>query len=217
MEPSKPLPLLDTVEIRTLGSLMEKSIATPDYYPMTLNSITLACNQKSSRRPIVQYDEATVVIALDGLKKKGLAATVTGGGSRSAKYKHTLELHFPVTAAETAILCLLFLRGPLTPGEINSSSGRLYEFSSIESVLSALEQLSSGELPLVKQLPRRPGQKEQRYAHLFGAIPEVQEEEIAEEPARKAVNEMENRLQTVEKELAELKSAFEKLYKELMG
>src|SRR5690349_4694926 len=112
MEPLQQLLVLDPVEIRVLGSLMEKSKTTPEYYPITLNALTLACNQKSSRKPIVQYDEGTVISAINSLTKKGLVSTATGGGSRVVKYKHNFILVYSVTPAELAVLCLLFLRGP---------------------------------------------------------------------------------------------------------
>lgn len=217
MESSAPITILDPIEIRVLGSLLEKSKTTPDYYPMTLNAITLACNQKSSRKPLVQYDEETVLSATDRLKRKGLVSTVTGGGSRSFKYKQNFDAVYHFTPAESAVLCLLFLRGPLTPGEINSNSARLHEFSSIESVLEVLEKLSGGETPFVKKLPRQAGQKELRYIHLFGEAREAGEEGPSEETEKKPADEIANRLEIVEKELAELKSSFEKLYKELMG
>jgi uncharacterized protein len=217
MQEINSLPILDPTEARVLGSLIEKSKTTPDSYPMTLNSIMLACNQKSSRKPIVQYDEETVVMALNSLKKKGLVGNATGGYNRVAKYTHLFDIVYPFNSAELAILCLLILRGPLTPGEINSNSGRLYEFESIESVFASLEKLSMHEPPFVKQLPRRPGQKEQRFIHLFSDFLESEETDQAEEPARRSVGELEHRLEVVEKELAELKVSFEKLYKELMG
>lgn len=216
MESSKPTILLDSVEIRVLGSLIEKRKTTPDYYPMTLNAITLACNQKSSRKPIVQYDEETALRAIDNLKRKGLVSMVTGGGSRTFKYKQNFDSVYHFTSAESAVLCLMFLRGPMTPGEINSNSARLHEFASIESVLGVLEKLSQGETPFIRLLPRRVGQKEQRYVHLFSEVQEYGEEEISGEAA-KSESGLEKRLEIVEKELAELKASFEKLYKELMG
>jgi len=150
---------LDAEEIRVIGSLIEKSRATPEYYPMSLNGLTAACNQKSSRKPIVNYEEGTVMLILDRLKRKGLVSTATGAGIRSTKYKHNLALKYPFTPDELAVLCLLFLRGPLTPGEINSNSGRLYDFESLEEVQQVLEKLSGGETVFVKQLPRQAGQK----------------------------------------------------------
>lgn len=212
-----PLPLLNPVEIRVLGSLIEKDKVTPDYYPMTLNALTAACNQKTSRNPVVQYDEETVVMALNSLKKAGFVSVATGGTSRSVKYKHTITLAFPLTTAEVAVLCLLFLRGPLTVGEINSNAGRLYEFESLEEVHAVIDKLSQATPALVKQLARRHGQKEARYAHLLGEINETEEDVLPEEPARKSVNELEARVSAVESELAEVKEKLERLMKELMG
>jgi uncharacterized protein YceH (UPF0502 family) len=212
----KELPLLSDVEIRVLGALIEKSKVTPDYYPMTLNSLTAACNQKSSRKPVVDYDEPTVVIALNSLKGMGLVATAVGGTSRTVKYKHNFTTIYPVSQAELAVLCLLFLRGPQTAGELNTNAGRLYEFSSLEEVQETLNKLSQHEPPFVKELARRPGQKENRFLHLFTEYIES-EEELAEEPARRSVSDLEARLSAVEKELAEVKETVSKLMKELMG
>jgi len=216
MEPSKTLPILDRTELRVLGVLMEKSKTTPEYYPMTVNAITIACNQKTSRKPVVQYDEQTVVLTLDRLKKKGLISTATGGSSRSIKYKHNFAIVFPVTPQEIAIICLLILRGPQTPGELNTNSGRLYEFESLEEVQSVLERLSDSEMPYVMQLPRRAGQKETRYVHLLAGVPDLTAEEFQEEVIQgKSSSELESRLAKVEQELAELKAAFDQLMKEL--
>lgn len=217
MDLSQTLPVLDAAEQRVLGSLMEKCKTTPDYYPMTLNSLTAACNQKTSRNPVVQYDEETVIIALDSLRKKGLVSTATGGSIRSVKYKHNFAIVFPVAPAEVAIICLLLLRGLQTPGELKTNSGRLYEFESLDEVQQVLEKLSQPEMPFVTQLPRRAGQKEVRYMHLLGGTPDFGEELLSQEPARKSVNELEARLFNVEQQLAELKEAFDKLMKELMG
>lgn len=216
MDSPQSLPVLDAVEQRVLGSLIEKSKTTPDYYPMTLNALTAACNQKTSRHPVVQYDEETVVMALDALKRRGLIGTATGGGSRAVKYKHNLAIVYPLDLAEVAILCLLLLRGPQTPGELNTNSGRLFEFHSLDEVQQTLENLTKYETPFVQQLPRRPGQKEARYTHLLGGAPDLDAEDfVPEEPARKSVNDMEVRLGKVEQELAELKERFEKLMNEL--
>lgn len=217
MDSSPKLPILNFQEIRVLGSLMEKSKTTPDYYPMTLNALTLACNQKTSRKPVVDYDEETVVLALDSLKKKGLVSTATGGGSRTIKYKHNFAIVFPLVPSEVALICLLLLRGPQTPGELNTNSGRLYEFESLDDVLQTLEKLASDEPTYVKQLPKRAGQKEVRFAHLLAGEIEYDEEELEAEPARKSVNELENRVSKLEQDYAELKVAFDKLYQELMG
>lgn len=217
METNTPLPLLDPVETRVLGSLIEKSKITPDYYPMTLNALTAACNQKTSRKPVVEYDEETVVIALDRLKKLGLVATATGGTSRSVKYRHNITMVFSMTSAEVAVMCLLFLRGAQTPGELNTNSARLYDFESLEEVQQVLGNLAQREIPFVKELPRRPGQKETRFIHLFSGMQEPEEDELPQEPARRSVNELEARLSVVEQELSELKETLNQLIRELKG
>jgi uncharacterized protein YceH (UPF0502 family) len=214
------LPKLTSEEIRILGSLMEKSRTTPEYYPLTLNALVTACNQKSARKPVVNYDEDTVVRALDSLKKKGLISTATGGSSRATKYKHNFAIAFPVIPSEVAIICLLLLRGPQTPGEINTNSGRLYEFESLDDVQQALEKLSSGDIPYLTQLPRRSGQKEVRYMHLLGEtldIPEDDESEASVSPTGSPVAALEARVSLLEEELATLREEFNKLMKELMG
>ena len=217
MEEQKSLPVLDAEEIRILGVLMEKSKTTPEYYPMTINAITVACNQKTSRKPVVQYDDQTVTLVLDVLKRKGLVSTATGGSSRAIKYKHNFAIVFPVLPAEVSILCLLMLRGPQTPGELNTNSGRLYEFDSLEEVQGVLERLADPALPYVMQLPRKAGQKETRYAHLLSGIPDVSQLEQETAPNAKPAGELEIRLAKVEDELAQLRADFDKLMKELVG
>ena len=218
MDTHKPLPLLDAAQLRVLGALMEKCKTTPDYYPMTLNGLAAACNQKTSRKPVVQYDESTIVSTLNSLKIAGLISTATGGSIRNIKYKHNFAIVFPVLPAEVAILCLLFLRGPQTPGEINTNSGRLHEFETLEEVQQTLEKLANEKPAYLKQLPRKPGQKEVRYMHLFAGDSEaIEEEYLNESTPSKGNNELEERLIKVEEELAELKANFDKLMKELMG
>lgn len=160
--------ILSPEAIRVLGVLLEKEKATPEYYPMTPNSIINACNQKSSRNPVVQYDEETVLSAIEELKRNGLCNTVTGGGSRTLKYKHNASIAFDLNDREEATLCLLLLRGPLTPGEIKSNAGRLFAFANLDSVIESLNCLMQQESPLASQLARQPGQKEARFAHLLG-------------------------------------------------
>ncbi|WP_316788212.1 YceH family protein [Pedobacter frigoris] len=217
MDTLQTLPVLNAEELRVLGVLMEKARTTPEYYPMTINAITAACNQKTSRKPVVQYDEQTVTLTLDSLKRKSLISTATGGSSRSIKYKHNFAIVFPVTPQEVAIVCLLMLRGPQTPGELNTNAGRLYEFESLEEVQSTLERLSEPELPYVLQLARRAGQKEMRYTHLLGGMPDLTQDETNEDNYSKPATDIEIRLAHVEQELLELKEAFNKLMKELMG
>ncbi len=209
------IPVLDAEEQRVLGALMEKSKTTPDYYPMTINALMLACNQKSSRKPVVNYDDETIVLTLDRLRKKGLVSTATGGSSRSVKYKHNFAIVFPVLPREVAAICLLLLRGPLTPGEINSNSGRLYEFESLDEVQQVLEKLQSEELPLIKQLPKRSGQKEVRFVHLLGDV--VFEEEQADDVITVKSEGLAERVTILENELSKLRADFDKLMKELNG
>jgi hypothetical protein len=217
MEPTQSLPILDSTEIRVLGALMEKSKTTPDYYPMTVNSLTAACNQKTSRKPVVNYDEETVINTLNSLKRRGLVATATGGTSRTIKYKHNVSLVYQIDNAASSILCLLMLRGAQTPGELNTNSGRMYEFESLEEVQQVLELLSTPEMPFVQQLPRRPGQKEMRYTHLLAGVPDINEEEPVDEMQARPASDLEERLTKVEQELAEVKEVLGKLVKELMG
>ena len=207
------LPILDAVEARILGVLLEKEKATPEYYPMTINSIMNGCNQKSSRNPVVQYDEMTVQTGIDGLKKAGLCNTVTGGGSRTLKYKHNASIAFELDDREEATLCLLLLRGPLTPGEIKSASGRLYEFENLEAVHRSLEKLMQREEPLVIQLQRKPGQKEARYMHLLcGTVDESQWEESGS-PVIVSGSRLEERVTQLEQEVADLKSKLQEIIK----
>jgi uncharacterized protein YceH (UPF0502 family) len=216
MDSLKNLPVLDATELRVLGSLMEKSRTTPEYYPMSLNGLTAACNQKTSRKPVVQYDEETVALALDSLKKRGLISTATGGSSRTVKFKHNFAIVYPVLPSEVSIICLLILRGPQTPGELNTNSGRLYEFESIDEVQQVLEKLVADEPAYVVQLPRRPGQKEVRYAHLLAGEPQIPDDD-QEQPIIHSSSGLEARVTKLEEELAEMKTAFDKLMKELLG
>lgn len=213
---NKSLPNLNAEEQRVLGSLMEKSRTTPEYYPLTLNALVTACNQKTSRNPVVNYDENTVMLTLDSLRKKGLVGTVTGGTGRVTKYKHNLAIVFPIVPSEVSILCLLLLRGPLTPGEINNMSGRMYDFESLDEVQEHLDLLTHSETPFVVQLPRRPGQKEARFAHLLGGPVDMENEVTAPLPSAQNNQEhLEERLREVEEKLAQLRSEFDQLMQQL--
>lgn len=210
MSDDSTLPQLSPVEIRVLGALMEKSVATPDYYPMTLNGLTAACNQKTSRNPVTNYSEEEIQDALNGLKARSFAATATGGGSRVMKYKHNFGIVYPVSDGALAVMCLLFLRGPQTPGELNTNSGRLYQFSSLESVHKVLEELGSHSPPFIRQLPRAAGQKEARFTHLFTELSDVypthpQAEERITEPA------LEERVRELERQVALLNAIVARL------
>jgi uncharacterized protein YceH (UPF0502 family) len=215
MQPTIKLPELNAIEVRVLGSLMEKSRTTPDYYPMTINGLTAACNQKSSRKPVVQYEEEMVAEALNSLKKRGLVSTATGGSIRSIKYKHNFAIVFPVISAEVAVICLLMLRGPLTAGEINTNSARLFDFDSIEEIQEILTKLSSEEWPFLVQLPKRPGQKEARFAHLLAGEPDLTEDDYTSDGGIKSNSGLEARVAILETELAALKQAFDELMKQL--
>lgn len=157
--------LLTDEEIRVLGCLMEKEMATPEYYPLSLNALTNACNQKSNRDPVTSYSEETVSNALNGLRGKKLA--MESSGSRVVKYAQTFSNEFNTSRKEEAVICILLVRGPQTIGEIRGRTERLYSFSTLDEVQGTIARLETMEL--VKKLPRQPGRKESRYLHLFGA------------------------------------------------
>lgn len=214
MTTNTDLPYLNAEEQRVLGAMLEKARTTPENYPITINSLVAACNQKTSRNPVVNYDENTVILVLDALKKKGLASTSTGGSSRVTKYKHNFAIVYPLVPADLAVICLLLLRGPLTPGEINNLSGRLYNFVSIDEVQDVLNGLSTGERPFVFLIPRKPGQKEVRYAHLLGGDVQIEDAYSGQVPSPLSTT-LEERLKAIEDELAELRKGFDQL-KELL-
>lgn len=160
--------LLDAVQARVLGALIEKDLTTPEYYPLSLNALTNACNQKTNREPVTSYDDATVAAAIERLRTERMAAAVTGAGSRVDKYAHRLADYFNFSARELAILALLLLRGPQTPGELRQRADRMHSFDDLEAVEATLNRLIERDPdPLVTRLPRAPGTKEVRYAHLF--------------------------------------------------
>jgi uncharacterized protein len=178
-----PVESLDPVEIRVLGCLLEKQQTTPDAYPLTLNSLRLACNQSTNRDPVVDYDEATVREAAQRLGKRGWSRLTSYHGSRSAKYRHLLDDALGLSPDERALLCVLMLRGPQTLGELKQRSERLHAFPDLASVEDALERLTARELG--RWLERRPGQKEARYRHLLeDDAPEADEVEEVEEVER---------------------------------
>ena len=204
--------VLTATEIRVLGCLIEKEMTTPDYYPLTLNSLTSACNQKSNRHPMLSLDETDVVKALDKLRFKGMALQATGEGSRVPKYRHTLAEKMYFEPEQLAILCELFVRGPQTLGELRNRCERMYPFPDTPAVENILAELNDSEGPLVIKLPRQPGHKEQRYAHLFSGPPEVPESanEPQPETARLKVAEDDTRISKLEQDLAALKAEFER-------
>ena len=213
--------LLNDVEARVLGSLIEKEITTPDYYPLSLNALVSACNQKSNREPVMNLDEHAVNAALDELTEKNLAAG-TSRDSRVLKYEHRLQEAFNFDRLETATLCVLLLRGPQTPGELRSRTERMHKFDDLEQVQSTLQRLMKREPPIVAMLPRRPGTKEARYAHLlFGElqIPASAPEHAAASPFRSSsdaerIARLEDAVAQLEKEVAETKEHLAALQKQ---
>jgi uncharacterized protein len=209
--------VLTDVEVRVIGSLIEKQITTPEYYPLSLNALTNACNQLSNRDPVVSYDEKTVVRALESLRDKKLVRMVSATDSRVPKYKQVIEEVLPLTPQELAIICVLMLRGPQTAGELRGRTVRLYDFPELSDLEQTLEELASRESPLVIKLPRQPGQKESRYAHLLAGDVHVSEREVSPrlEPAtvevraeNERINRLENELSQLQQEFAQLKQQF---------
>jgi uncharacterized protein YceH (UPF0502 family) len=198
----------DAVELRVLGCLIEKQRTTPDGYPLSLNALRLACNQSTNRDPVVEYDEVTIRTALDRLRQKGWARLASGPGSRAAKYRHLFDDALGLSGEETALLCVLMLRGPQTPGELKQRSERLHPFGSLPELEDVLARLAEREL--VVQLERRPGQKEQRYRQLLG------DEAVQREPPAAPVEaEDDGRLAGLERELRELRDEVRALRAEL--
>jgi uncharacterized protein len=212
---------LDSLEARVIGCLIEKQVTTPDQYPLSLNALVSACNQKSNREPVMSLDERTVQSTLDGLSRKHLLLERSGFGSRVPKYQHLFcnteygTLKF--SAQELAVVCELLLRGPQTPGELRSRASRMARFgdvSEIEAVLQALQDRESG--PLVARLPREPGRRESRYLHLFSgeAIPQAEADEQRVTPAAPSAPESEtlqSRVARLEAELSALRADVEGL------
>lgn len=216
-----PLPPLNTTEVRVLGSLIEKQITTPDYYPLSLNALVNACNQINNRDPVVSFDETTVVRALDGLRDKRLATLFAGAEARVAKYKHNLAERILLTPGEVALLCVLMLRGPQTLGELRTRTERLFTFDSLPEVEEALTALANRQpQPLVVKLPRAPGTKEARYAHLLSdpietATPAATAERtLPLEPATAAVRAENDRIAALEQQVAELRRELAALHEQ---
>jgi uncharacterized protein len=210
--------ILNPTEARVLGALVEKDITTPDYYPLSLNALVNACNQKNNREPVTNFDEETVRLALRNLSEKHLAGPASGADSRVTKYEHRLQEVFNFTRAEAALICVLLLRGPQTPGELRGRTERMHRFEHLDDVLAGLQQLMRREPPLAKSLGRRPGTKEVRYAHLLSG--DVDSWEPPAEPAEAAlgssadserITHLEEQVAGLQKEVAELKEQIEGL------
>lgn len=180
---------LNEVEVRVLGALIEKQVTTPEYYPLTLNALTLACNQKNNRHPVVSFDEATVSQALETLREKNLVYVFYGSTSRVPKYKHMMPEVFHLNQQELALMCLLMLRGAQTIGELRGRTDRLYDFKSLEEVEETLNSLMAKETEaLVLKLPRQSGQKEVRYAHLLSGEVRIEDETAMRDTATEAAH-----------------------------
>jgi hypothetical protein len=199
----------DAVELRVLGSLIEKERTTPDAYPLSLNALRLACNQSTNRDPVVEYDEPTIRASLDRLSRKGWVRLASGPGSRAAKYRHLFDDAVGVSPAEIALLAVLMLRGPQTLGELKQRTERLFRFESLDEVARTLDALIEREL--AARLPRRPGQKEERFAQLLGGDggrPRDEEPETqAHVPGR--LEALEHRVARLEDAVASLQRALE--------
>jgi uncharacterized protein YceH (UPF0502 family) len=192
-------------EVRVLGALIEKDITTPEYYPLSLNALVNACNQKSNRDPVMQLDEDAVRDALDGLQAQRMAGPARGADSRVTKYEQRLQEVFNFTRPEIAVLCVLMLRGPQTPGELRGRTERLHRFEALEDVQSALQKLMQREPPLARVLPRQPGTKESRYAHLLaGDVVEAEVPAHGGAPAERNTADS-ARITRLEEEVAELR------------
>jgi uncharacterized protein YceH (UPF0502 family) len=213
--------ILNDLEVRVLGCLIEKELATPEYYPLTLNALTNACNQKSNRDPVMILEEADVVRALDALRFKQLAL-ISAEGGRVAKYRHILAERLRLSPGELAVLAELLLRGAQTVGELRTRAERMHPFPDLAGVEDVLEELMARTPPLVARLPRQPGRKEQRHAHLFSGEPALAADESVPPPAgmgRKVSAEQE-RIAKLEEEVATLReevACLQRLVEEFKG
>lgn len=213
--------VLNEIEARVLGSLIEKDITTPDYYPLSLNALTNACNQKNNREPVMNLDEDSIRNALRTLNEKGLAGSAGGADSRVSKYEHRLQEAFNFGRPEIAVICVLLLRGPQTLGELRGRTDRMYQFEELSDVLATLDRLAKRDSPIVKMLPRPPGTREARYAHLFSGDvagwepPPELHPAISPAPADSdAIRRLEAEVSVLRSEVAELKQQLETFRKQ---
>ena len=210
------------VEARILGCLLEKERTTPENYPLSLNSLTAACNQTTNRDPITAYDDQTVEAGIGRLREKKLVTVVFGGGSRVQKYRHNLPEHFDLDRRDVAVMSVLLLRGPQTAGELRSRTERIFHFATLEELEGCLEGLARGDSPLIKLLAQQPGQKERRYVQLFSAEPEGGWQAIsydappAPRPPRddSRIEALETEVAALREEVAELKARFTEFKKQ---
>lgn len=208
--------VLTAAQARVLGALVEKEVTTPEYYPLSLNALINACNQRSNREPVMSLDEDDVRQALHGLEDKHLAGRARSADGRVAKYEHWLGEAFNFNRSETALICMLLLRGPQTPGELRGRTERLHRFDEISDVLAGLQKLMEREPPLVAVLPRLPGTKEARYTHLLsGPVDAILANLPAEDSFKPAASASTERMDKFEAELAELRSKVTELQQKI--
>jgi hypothetical protein len=207
--------LLNDADVRVLGALIEKAVTTPDYYPLTLNALTSACNQTTNRTPVVHFDEATVAAALEHLRTGNLVHQIKRSDSRVTKYRHVMAEALNLEARELAVMCVLMLRGPQTAGEIRTRGSRLFDFASVEEVEQSLTGLMARTAsPLVVRLPRRPGQKETRYAHLLSGEVSVDAPEatvVRERTDAERLDTLEEALRALRAEVDDLRAQLDQL------
>ena len=203
--------VLNDVEARVLGALIEKDITTPDYYPLSLNSLVNACNQKNNRDPVMALDEAAVRDALSGLQELRLAGPAGGADSRVTKYEHRMQNVLNLSRGETAVLCVLLLRGPQTPGELRGRTERMHSFEGLDAVQASLQKLMQREPPLAVVLPRQPGTKESRYAHLLSGPIDAAEFAAQGPPPVVAVSGTDMRVLRLEEQVASLRNEVSEL------
>ena len=199
--------ILSEIEARITGALIEKQLTTPEYYPLTLNALVAACNQKTNREPVVAYTESAVQKSLDDLRERNLAYVFYGSTSRVPKYKHILDKVYELEPPEVAVLCVLMLRGAQTIGELRERTHRLYEFSALGEVNETLDNLMRRDEPLVVKLERQPGQKEVRYAHLLSG--EIDVAAYAKEVSSSGKQAESERLENLEREMEKLRGEFD--------
>jgi uncharacterized protein YceH (UPF0502 family) len=198
--------ILTAIETRVLGALIEKDITTPDYYPLSLNALVNACNQKNNREPVMTLDESLVRDALATLQEKRLAGPASGADSRVTKFEHRLQEVFNFDRREIAVVCVLLLRGPQTPGELRSRTDRMYHFEALEDVVATLDRLAQREPSLARVLPRQPGTKESRYSHLFSGEPPASAEDVyvTRTPTPDRVRTLEDEVSRLRQDLSEV-------------
>src|SRR5215469_425450 len=208
---------LSEAEARVLGSLIEKEITTPDYYPLSLNALVNACNQKNNREPVMNLDEEAVRRALEGLQSHRLAGPARGADSRVTKYEHRIQEVFNFTRGETAILCVLLLRGPQTPGELRGRSERMFRFEHLDDVQSTLQRLIERDPPLVAMLQRQPGTKESRYMHLLSGdfVPAAEATKVLRDGEQGQVARLEEEFDKLRAEMEEVKRQLADLRRQL--